>query len=916
MYESFYNLHPTPFRLTPDPHFFFESDTHKRGLAYLRFAFYQEEGFVVITGAPGTGKTELMLNLISELPRHKVTLAKIVTSNLDADDLLDLVAASFLIDPEHLSKGSLLKRLEDYFIHQAYNGKHVLLLIDEAQNLSIKSLVELSMLSNFQINEKPVMQCFLLGQDSLEEKLNIPKLVHLKQRVLASTRLENLSQQETREYITHRLVKSGWDNNPIIRDAAFALIHYYTKGIPRKINSLCNRVLLQSYLDDRHDIGADLVHQVIEELQGELLAKEPEINLALAEAQLSLEEILKEEYKGNLIAQIDSDSSSSTNDGIDLKPTSNVDKNLSQPLSDANSNVITIPEFIKKKENTSTQNTEDRTKPTIRSDNLESNVAPKELKETQPQEVTPHSIVISKDDSKKITDEAQKDKHPDNPESKNNLPHTQPYQTRPQEHLKKRQSGLVDKELQALASLCDTSSSNQRSSKSANISGESQSPSSTFSKKIIIDDLAYEQVDHDESSTTPGFVEKTAAKLERHYNWQPAAVMIALMVSIGLSIYWFSDGKTERINLTNKGQPTEVVAKNVSGKSVIDLLVPEIKTTLIEAKPESEIILKHTAIPELDTPPIDSDPVPSDIDQASDKTLVASNSVNTDISDTTDTVQSITTQLDREITAILEKPTLETQAVTETLAPATATPELAKTSISADSLVASPAQVTAKNSGPVENKPAQHKKPAKQRQTTKPEHLASSAAASTNRTDSKADNNSERTPILGTPIALQEEVTPVTPGALSAKDTAVTGASQHAVHPEHLDAVTQDTTLISGSDLKTLLSTLATAYENGNLQKLISTFADDIYSSDGAGRKQIENDYRHLFNITDNRQLTIHDITWSQQDKQMLGKGDFKVRIREKGANRYTTYAGKISLAVVKESNNIVIRKLDYDYNN
>ena len=112
MFESFYKLDPTPFRLTPDPHFFFESETHKRGLAYLRFAFYQREGFVAITGAPGTGKTELTLNLIEELPHNKVTLAKIVTTNLDADDLLDLVAESFQINIEHVSKGSELKKME------------------------------------------------------------------------------------------------------------------------------------------------------------------------------------------------------------------------------------------------------------------------------------------------------------------------------------------------------------------------------------------------------------------------------------------------------------------------------------------------------------------------------------------------------------------------------------------------------------------------------------------------------------------------------------------------------------------------------------------------------------------------------------------------------------------------------------
>ena len=165
MYESFYKLRHTPFRLTPDPHFFFASETHKRGLAYLRFAFYQREGFVSITGAPGTGKTELMLNLINELPKEKVTVAKIVTTNLDAENLLNLVAASFLIDPQNMSKGSLLKRLENFFVRQAQLGKQVLLLIDEAHNLSVDSLTELYMLENFQLDEKPLMQCFLMGPD-------------------------------------------------------------------------------------------------------------------------------------------------------------------------------------------------------------------------------------------------------------------------------------------------------------------------------------------------------------------------------------------------------------------------------------------------------------------------------------------------------------------------------------------------------------------------------------------------------------------------------------------------------------------------------------------------------------------------------------------------------------------------------
>ena len=192
------------------------------------------------------------------------------------------------------------------------------------------------------------------------------------------------------------------------------------------------------------------------------------------------------------------------------------------------------------------------------------------------------------------------------------------------------------------------------------------------------------------------------------------------------------------------------------------------------------------------------------------------------------------------------------------------------------------------------------------------------SAPATNLASNELNLVADAPPIVGTPIALDESITP-NPGTgnLSVNDAPANDWIQVGVRNEpSVAAPPEDNLVISGSDLKSLLSTLARAYETGNLQKLVSTFATDIYSSDGASREQMERDYRHLFNITDNRQLTIRDITWSQQDKQMLGSGDFQVRIREKGASKYTTYAGKISLAVVKESNNIVIRKLDYDYNN
>ena len=269
MYESFYGLSPTPFRLTPNPHFFFEGEIHKRGLAFLQYTFLQKEGFVVITGAPGTGKTELMLNLVNHLPRDQVAVAKVVTSNLNADNMLDLIATSFFTNSQTSSKGVTLKKLEQYFNHQAQQGKQVLLLIDEAHNLHVESLIELSMLSNYQIGDKPVLQCFLIGQESLDRTLDLPELAHLKQRIIVSTRLEPLSRVDTRAYIEHRLSKAGWKRDPEFTKAVHLLIYQYSQGIPRKINAVCNRILLEAYLEEKHIIDHRLALKVIREIQEE-----------------------------------------------------------------------------------------------------------------------------------------------------------------------------------------------------------------------------------------------------------------------------------------------------------------------------------------------------------------------------------------------------------------------------------------------------------------------------------------------------------------------------------------------------------------------------------------------------------------------------------------------------------------------
>ena len=827
MYESFYNLHLTPFRLTPDPHFFYESGTHKRGLAYLRFAFHQREGFVVITGAPGSGKTELMLNVINEFPRHKVTLAKIVTSNLDADDLLHLVAASFQINPQHLSKGLLLKKLEDYFYHQAYNGKHVLLLIDEAHNLSIKSLIELSMLSNFQISEKPIVQCFLLGQDPLEEKLSTPELAHLKQRVLASTRLESLNQAETREYITHRLLKSGWKNNPIIRDTAFALIYYYSHGVPRKINSLCNRILLQSFLEDRHDIGADLVHQVIEEMQDELLAHDSNFDLAFVESQMQLDR--------RLIPQVNTDSAerdSTSTGSISLnKPTDKRatlppqhEQFVQEPVNNEkpSTHLSNIPEFIKSKADFSLETTS--------------------LQNEVPAEVSGNESAPVWNGNKRPLRSNEEHNPAGGNETKDPLLHAAA--NKPVHPPNNRQSGLIDKELQALASLCDTHAYPQSPHEQQTTLEKSQElpPCTIPVKKVIIDDLARDNYKRVEENTAFYRAEIKSLRKEHDQRWRPVATVAAILAGIALSVYWAYDGETTLSSDTASSQPAYITAEI----AVIDLPLVDAAATTHETTTGAEYKAELTA-----TPAVESIAV-----AASKEPELAASVGNGSAGTTQLKVHNTRSQSPTGLTSTVEIVTPKTQSA--------------------------------------------------RRENPKGKSASSEQASAP-----------LRAPTTGIPLALEESLAPdsasANPKTLPAYTT---DTSRLTIGSEPAVTDTREDTFISGTDLNTLLSTLANAYENGNLQQLVSTFAEDIYSSDGTGRHQMENDFRRLFNITDTRQLNIHDISWSQRDRQMLGKGDFQVRVREKGANKYTTYEGTIRLAVVKESNTIVIKQLDYDYNN
>jgi putative secretion ATPase (PEP-CTERM system associated) len=270
MYDDFYNLKGKPFQLTPDHRFFFNSKGHNRAMAYLRYGLEQGEGFIVITGGIGTGKTTLVRNLFAELSAMNVMAAQLVTTQVEAEDMLRMVCASFGLAHEGLNKATLLHNLEAIARARHAEGKKILLVVDEAQNLPARAVEELRMLSNFQVNDRALVQTFLLGQEEFKLTLQSPGMEQFRQRIIASYHLEPLSAEETEEYVKHRLQMVGWKDDPKFSDGTFKLIYDFTDGVPRRINAMCDRMLLFSCLEELHTIDKDIVLAVTEELQQEV----------------------------------------------------------------------------------------------------------------------------------------------------------------------------------------------------------------------------------------------------------------------------------------------------------------------------------------------------------------------------------------------------------------------------------------------------------------------------------------------------------------------------------------------------------------------------------------------------------------------------------------------------------------------
>ncbi|MBV9881888.1 MAG: AAA family ATPase [Sphingomonadaceae bacterium] len=272
MYTDRYGLSGQPFQLTPDARFWFDSRTHRKAMAYLGYGLAQGEGFIVVTGEIGAGKSTLVAHLMANIDRARLNAISLVSTQVEGDDMLRLVAQGLGLSTGAVEKARLLDAVEQQLERELRAGKRTLLIVDEAQNLPVSALEELRMLSNFQIEGRALIQTFLLGQPEFRDKLAGPGLEQLRQRVIATHHLDAMGADEVESYIRHRLTRVDWQGDPDFDADAFEAIHRYSGGIPRRVNQLAHRLLLNAAVENADRISATSVHAVAADMGADAAA--------------------------------------------------------------------------------------------------------------------------------------------------------------------------------------------------------------------------------------------------------------------------------------------------------------------------------------------------------------------------------------------------------------------------------------------------------------------------------------------------------------------------------------------------------------------------------------------------------------------------------------------------------------------
>ena len=269
MYLEFYGLKQAPFDITPNPHFLFHSGKHREALNHLLYGIRERKGFVQLTGEVGAGKTTLCRALLEQLNGQFAT-ALILNPALNANELMKAIATEFGLDVKGLDRLDTIAVINEFLLKQVMAGRETLLIIDESQNLTEELLEQVRLLSNLETDDRKLLQIILLGQPELRDRLNSPNLRQLRQRITVRYHLKPLTREEVSQYIQHRLEVSGATGRPRFSRPALWRIYFYSRGIPRLVNAVCDKALLAGFVERSDEVTFGMVQRAIRELEGNI----------------------------------------------------------------------------------------------------------------------------------------------------------------------------------------------------------------------------------------------------------------------------------------------------------------------------------------------------------------------------------------------------------------------------------------------------------------------------------------------------------------------------------------------------------------------------------------------------------------------------------------------------------------------